>query len=91
MLNENQVKALRCMSYDGTHKFCYAQEYNKNKKPEEKCVICGIGDNGITCPYYQDQYGVLYEDGECGKWLLELANDIENVLNANKERYNENN
>lgn len=87
MIDENMIKALRCIASQTTDGDCYADIYNfKNMDDDSKLrMVCGEGENlrdfigggpAVGCPYYQKEYGTCFEDGEL-YWLKDLADMIE--------------
>lgn len=87
MIDANMIKALRCIASQDKEGDCYKTHENfkhlsdENWKPivcrEGECVRDFIsGREGVTCPYFQQPYGVCAEDGELW-WLKDLADEIE--------------
>lgn len=86
MINEDMVKALRCVASASELFDCHAEKYNAHLAKGERrmgCCSTAFNDGIIPCPYYQDTYGTCYEEGELSDWLNELADDLEQIL---KER-----
>ena len=70
MINiKNIYKALKCLVSIDSEWDCYQRHHND--------VFCGIhAPEGLTpCPYYQEEYSVNIDTGECG-WLSDLADYI---------------
>lgn len=80
-IQEDLIKALRCLaSCDGLGN-CYENHYNiTHNGPIMSCM--GLyGD--IPCPFYQSTYPTCFEDGECGQWLNTVADILENNKKVN--------
>lgn len=78
---ESLCKALRCVGSQDSEGDCYKERHNLQVGLDERgepMVACTSRPpkGYITCPYYQDDYGVCAEDGELS-WLTEVANYIE--------------
>lgn len=77
--NTNLIKALRCLASQDAEGDCYMERYNLvHAVCHKPAIYCGANppDGRITCPYYQNEYGVCFEDGECG-WLGRVADILE--------------
>lgn len=78
MINRNLIKALRCLASQDENGDCYRDHYNiiHGNEPE---IYCGSEppDGRVQCPYYQNEYNVCFEDGECGEWLNRAADIFE--------------
>lgn len=74
--NTDLIKALRCLASQTCEGDCYETSYNMQHIDDENPIrmVCGnrMRDDVICCPFYQDTYGVCFEDGEC-YWLKEVA------------------
>ena len=73
---EDMIKALRCMGSVNLDS-CYMNQHNR-KHPDDR-ISCGVG----SCPYYQDTYGVCFEDNDTS-WLSLAADELER-LSGEKE------
>ena len=71
---EDMIKALRCMG--SVHlDSCYMNQHNR-KHPDDR-ISCGVG----SCPYYQDTYGVCFDDDDTS-WLSLAADELERLSGA---------
>lgn len=65
---ESLCKALRCVASQDCKGDCYMDHHNfgMEKGGGITRVVCTAKppEGRITCPYYQDDYGVCAEDGE---------------------------
>lgn len=70
-------KALRCLSSQTAEGDCYCDYYNF-MNPDKPKMVCQKETYGseLVCPYFQNEYSVCFEDGECGEWLETAANLI---------------
>ena len=74
------VKALRCLSSQTSDGDCYMDSYNMQHLDDinAKRMVCSNRfKDGIKCPYHQDEFGVCFEDGECGEWIANAADLLE--------------
>lgn len=78
MIDKDMVKALRCLASHDIEGDCYMDYYNIGHPDEEMTCIGTLTKK--KCPYHQDKYPVCYEEGECGGWLSELADDLERAI-----------
>lgn len=80
MVDENLIKALRCIASVGTEGDCYMDYYNIANSDKSKHMYCNgrvFENDNIQCPFYQDKYDTCYQDGECSDWLYKIANILE--------------
>lgn len=77
-MDRDLIKALRCLASQDENGDCYMEHHNFMHS-DEPGIYCGSypTDGRIKCPYYQNKYGVCFEDGECGEWLGTIANVLE--------------
>lgn len=71
-------KALRCMDSISPGSCRYQDQHED--------VICDslvLSKNFRPCPYYQEEYGVDFEAGECD-WLSDLADYIQKMSEGEK-------
>lgn len=89
MIDNELIKALRCLASQDEEGDCYREHHNfMHVDGDEPEIYCGSEpqDGRTQCPYYQNRYGVCFEDGQCSKWLeaaadgLELYASLENIL-----------
>lgn len=87
---KNMIKALRCVASQDTTGKCYGDYENLNHMQDEgyKRIVCRevenlkdyvSGENVVTCPYYQKDYGCCFEDGELF-WLEDVAELLEKQI-----------
>lgn len=77
--NTNLIKALRCLASQDAEGDCYMERYNfMHVGGDKPAIYCGANppDGRIICPYYQNEYGVCFEDGECD-WVGIAADMLE--------------
>lgn len=87
-MDEEMIKALRCLGSQSCMGYCYADAYNdKNRFDVEAADMrCGETDekkNWICCPYYQNKYETYIDDG-C-EWLDKVADILEEKTGGNKD------
>ena len=79
-INQNLIKALRCLGSNDGIGGCYCDRFNAAASLTERPMRCQGHDSEYQkCPYWQDEYGVCFEDGECGEWLFKTADILEGV------------
>lgn len=90
-MNNDLVKALRCLASQDENGDCNMDRHNFLRKENEPKMYCNTkvwGDETMQCPYYQDKYETCFEDGECGGWMNEVA-DIFESHNSKVEQLKE--
>lgn len=81
MIDSDMIKALRCVASQYPTGDCYSDYYNFGRS-NGKRMVCGtnkLTDDEIQCLYYQDKYGVCFEDGELCEWMGKLADELEKL------------
>ena len=86
-MDEEMIKALRCLGSQSCMGYCYADEYNYKNRFDAKAadMRCGETDEEkkwIGCPYYQRKYETCI-DGGCG-WLDKVADILEEKAGGDK-------
>lgn len=87
---ENMIKALKCVASQTCEGDCYAdiQNFMHIGDDKYKRLVCKEGENlkdfisgndAITCPYHQKEYGTCFEDGEL-YWLKDVAELLEKQI-----------
>ena len=79
-MDNDLIKALRCVVSQDSAGDCHLDRYNFLRKDNEPKMYCSNkvwGDETIQCPYHQDKYKTCFEDGECGEWLNKVADILE--------------
>lgn len=76
-MNDNMVKALKCISSQNGCGECYKDEFNKNVLQTGKIMICRnvTTGNRVSCPFHQFEYSTDFDEGL--DWLYNLAEKIE--------------
>lgn len=90
-MDNDLIKALRCIASQDDDGNCKMDWYNLLRKDDEPKMYCSNkvwGDETIQCPYHQDKYETCFEDGECGEWMNKAA-DILESCNAKVEQLKE--
>ena len=90
-MDNDLIKALRCIASQDSVGDCEMVSYNLLRKDDEPKMYCGSKiwrAEVIQCPYHQNEYGVCFEDGECGEWLNKIT-DILESYNAKVEQLKE--
>lgn len=87
-MDRDLIKALRCLASQDENGDCYMEHHNFMHS-NEPGIYCGSYpiDGRIKCPYYQNKYGVCFEDGECEEWLNEVTDILEKRFDKLEERY----
>lgn len=86
---ENMIKALKCVASQDMEGNCYADNENyKHGFDGDNRIVCQEGENlkdpvsgkeCVTCPYYQNDYGCCFDDGELF-WLKDVAELLEKQI-----------
>lgn len=87
-MDNDLIKALRCLASDTPSGTCYEDYYNLTHSDGQRMCCSGMMDGSIPCPYHQSTYDVCFEDGDCGEWLNKVA-DILEKYNEKVERLKE--
>lgn len=90
-MDNDLIKALRCIASQGEDGNCKMDWHNLLRKDDEPKMYCSNkvwGDETMQCPYHQDKYETCFEDGDCREWLNEVA-DILEKYNEKVERLKE--
>lgn len=78
---ENMIKALKCVASQDMEGHCYADNENYKHIDGGNRIVCQegenlkdsvSGENAVTCPYYQNDYGCCFDNGELF-WLEDVA------------------
>lgn len=79
---DDMIKALKCVASQDTVGDCYADHENFiHMDDEHKRIVCGTGEDlrdyisgkeAVGCPYYQNDYGCCFDNGELF-WLEDVA------------------
>lgn len=86
---EDMIKALKCVSSQDIEDDCYMDRENFKHTQDDnyKPIVCGNGENlkdcisgkeAVGCPYYQQEYGCCFEEGEL-LWLKNVAELLEEL------------
>lgn len=76
-MDNDLIKALRCVSSQDNAGDCHMDRYNFLRKDNEPKMYCSNkiwGDETMQRPYYQDKYETCFED----EWLDKIADILEN-------------
>lgn len=79
-MDNDLIKALRCIASQDEDRNCKMISYNLSRKDDEPKMYCGSKmwrDGVVQCPYYQKKYDKCVLDGECGEWLNKVADILE--------------
>ena len=82
-MDNDLIKALRCIASDTPYDTCYEDYYNLTHHDGKRMHCSGALDDSIPCPYYQNTYPVCFADGACGEWLNEVADILEKYEEIN--------
>lgn len=77
---ESLIKALRCVASQAETGDCYL-DYHNTVTPDGPKVTCNTNppEGYITCPFYQDDFGVCLTDGDLCEWAGTVANILETI------------
>lgn len=85
----NMIKVLKCVASQDMGGRCYADDENdKHRFDDENMIVCQEGENlkdpvngedAVTCPYYQNDYGCCFDNGELF-WLEDVAELLEKQI-----------
>lgn len=82
LIDNDLLKALRCLASQDENGDCYMEHHNimhvDGDAPEIYCGSTPV-DGRVQCPFFQNKYGVCFEDGECGEWLRAAADKLEEM------------